>query len=99
MTVIGAGFVDFQITWRGDVYSGAPQSSSAAKYGTLGVNFAARKSQLGARVGRGTCRIAVRFGGPPERLRLAPPHVPELALERGDTGAGCQGSISQRAPG
>jgi len=44
MTVVAAGFVDFEITWRGDVYSGAPQSSSAAKYGTLGVNFSARKA-------------------------------------------------------
>ena len=44
MTVVVAGFVDFEITWRGDVYSGAPQSSSAAKYGTLGVNFRARKA-------------------------------------------------------
>ena len=44
MTVVAAGFVDFEITWRGDVYTGAPQSSSAAKYGTLGVNFSARKA-------------------------------------------------------
>jgi hypothetical protein len=44
MTVVAAGFVEFEITWRGDVYSGAPQSSSAAKYGTLGVNFSARKA-------------------------------------------------------
>jgi hypothetical protein len=42
MAVVAAGFVDFEITWRGDVYSGAPQSSSAAKNGTLGVNFSAR---------------------------------------------------------
>ena len=44
MAVLGAGFVDFEITWRGDVFSGAPQSSSAAKYGTLGINFRARKA-------------------------------------------------------
>ncbi len=44
MSIVAAGFVDFEITWRGDVYSGAPQSSSAAKYGTLGVNFSARKA-------------------------------------------------------
>jgi hypothetical protein len=36
--------VEFEITWRGDVYSGAVQSSSAAKYGTLGINFRARKA-------------------------------------------------------
>ena len=41
--VVSAGFVDFEITWREDVFSGAPQSSSAAKFGTLGINFRARK--------------------------------------------------------
>jgi hypothetical protein len=40
---VAAGFVDFEITWREDVFSGAPQSSSAAKFGTLGINFRARK--------------------------------------------------------
>jgi hypothetical protein len=44
MAVVGAGFVDFEITWRGDVFSGATQSSSAAKYGTLGINLRARKA-------------------------------------------------------
>ena len=44
MVVVSAGFVGFEITWRADVYSGAPQSSSAAKYGTLGINFRARKA-------------------------------------------------------
>jgi hypothetical protein len=42
--VVAAGFVDFAITWRGDVFSGAPQSSSAAKFGTLGITFGARKA-------------------------------------------------------
>jgi hypothetical protein len=41
--VIAAGFQDFAITWREDVFSGAPQASSAAKFGTLGVNFHAVK--------------------------------------------------------
>jgi hypothetical protein len=41
---VSAGFVDFEITWRADVFSGAPQSSSAAKFGTLGINFRARKA-------------------------------------------------------
>lgn len=39
-----SGFVDFEITWRADVFAGAPQASSAAKFGTLGINFRARKS-------------------------------------------------------
>jgi len=38
-----AGFVDFEITWRKDVFSGAPQESSAANFGTVGINFKARK--------------------------------------------------------
>ena len=41
---MAAGFVGFEITWRADVFSGAPQSSSAAKFGTLGINFRARKA-------------------------------------------------------
>ena len=43
MIVTQAGFVDFEITWRADVFDGAPQSSSAADFGTLGINFRARK--------------------------------------------------------
>lgn len=43
MTVVKAGFVDFEITWRKDVFSGAPQESSAANFGTKGINFRARK--------------------------------------------------------
>ena len=41
---MAAGFVDFAITWRADVFSGAPQSSSAGNFGTLGINFHARKA-------------------------------------------------------
>jgi len=40
---VAAGFVGFEITWRADVFGGAPQSSSAAAFGTLGINFRARK--------------------------------------------------------
>jgi tRNA 2-thiouridine synthesizing protein A len=42
---VAAGFVDFEITWRADVFSGAPQTTSAAAFGTLGINFRARKPQ------------------------------------------------------
>jgi len=42
-TVVAAGFVGFEITARVDVYADAPQSSSAAQFGTLGINFRARK--------------------------------------------------------
>ena len=41
---MAAGFVGFAITWRADVFSGAPQSSSAANFGTLGITFRARKA-------------------------------------------------------
>ena len=44
MAVVAAGFVDAEITWRGDVFAGAPQSSSAANFGTLGITFRARKA-------------------------------------------------------
>jgi hypothetical protein len=42
---VAAGFVDFEITWQADVFSGAPQSSSAAKFGTQGINFRATKPE------------------------------------------------------
>lgn len=42
-TVVAAGFTGFEITWRADVFAGAPQASSAAEFGTLGINFKARK--------------------------------------------------------
>jgi hypothetical protein len=35
--------VGFEITWRAEVFAGAPQSSSAEKFGTKGINFRARK--------------------------------------------------------
>jgi TusA-related sulfurtransferase len=43
MAVVMGGFVDFEITWRKDVFSGAPQAGSAANFGTVGINFRARK--------------------------------------------------------
>jgi hypothetical protein len=41
---VAAGFVDFEITWQADIFSGAPQASSAAEFGTQGINFRARKA-------------------------------------------------------
>jgi hypothetical protein len=41
---VAAGFVDFEITWRKDVFGGAPQAGSAENFGTLGINFWARKA-------------------------------------------------------
>jgi hypothetical protein len=42
---VAAGFVGFEIMWRGDVFAGAPQASSAAKFGTIGINFRARRAR------------------------------------------------------
>jgi hypothetical protein len=42
---VAAGFVDFRIVWRGDVFSDAPQSSSADEFGTLGITFGARRAR------------------------------------------------------
>jgi hypothetical protein len=42
--VASAGFRGFEITWRADVFDGAPQQSSAAQFGTLGINFRAAKA-------------------------------------------------------
>ena len=41
--MVAAGFVDVAILTRIDVYANAPQSSSAAKFGTLGITFRARR--------------------------------------------------------
>ena len=41
--VEGTGFEAFEITWRKAVFDGAPQASSAGKFGTKGINFRARK--------------------------------------------------------
>ncbi len=41
VTVEAAGFEGFEITWRADVFSGAPQESSAADFDTKGINFRA----------------------------------------------------------
>ena len=38
----------FEIPWRAEVFAGAPQSSSAAKFGTQGINFRARKAASAA---------------------------------------------------
>ncbi|HEV2461545.1 MAG TPA: hypothetical protein VGS80_24585 [Ktedonobacterales bacterium] len=40
---MAAGFLDFEITWRAEVYTGAPQASSAADFGTLGITFRMHK--------------------------------------------------------
>jgi hypothetical protein len=41
--VKAAGFEGFEVTWRKAVFAGAPQASSAEKFGTVGINYRAAK--------------------------------------------------------
>jgi hypothetical protein len=54
---VAAGFVDFEITWRADVFNGAPQESSAADFGTLGINFRGRTVSKDHTNGSATLKI------------------------------------------
>jgi hypothetical protein len=65
LAVAAAAFVGFEITWRGDVYAGAAQSSSAAKYGTLGINFRARKATSGAELADAMAALQCDVSAPP----------------------------------
>jgi hypothetical protein len=50
--------VEFEIVDRVDVYADAPQASSAAKFGTLGINFRARRTSSDEEWSRELSRIA-----------------------------------------
>jgi hypothetical protein len=67
---VTAGFVGFEITWRKDVFSGAPQAGSAENFGTLGINFRARKAaseeELIAALSALSCEIPARSADAPE---------------------------------
>ena len=68
---MAAGFVGFEITWRKDVFSDAPQAGSAEKFGTLGINFRARKAAneeewTVAMAALSSCEIPSRSVGPPK---------------------------------
>ena len=52
-----AGFTDFAILSRLDVYAGAPQHSSAAKFGTLGITLRARKVRVGEEAEPVACEL------------------------------------------
>ena len=41
--VLAAGFKEVEVVWGKDVFTGAPQHSDAAKFGTLGVTIRAYK--------------------------------------------------------
>jgi len=61
---VAAGFVDFEITWQADVFRGAPQASSAAEFGTQGINFRARKAaneeEWHAALGGLACEVPIK---------------------------------------
>jgi len=41
---VAAGFEGFEVTWRKNVFEGAPRPSKDAEaFGTLGINFIAHK--------------------------------------------------------
>ena len=64
---MAAGFVDFEITWRKDVFGGAPQAGSAADFGTLGINFRARtardEKELATALAALSCEIPISATG------------------------------------
>jgi len=39
-----AGFEDFEIVWRGDIYRDAPQQTAGFDFGIMGISYRARKS-------------------------------------------------------
>jgi hypothetical protein len=54
--------VDVAIPWRAEVFAGAEQSSSAGKFGTLGINLRARvaasEAELDAALAALSCNVA-----------------------------------------
>jgi hypothetical protein len=72
---VAAGFVDFEITWQADVFSGAPQASSAAEFGTQGINFRARKAadeqEWHAARASPACEVRTPLEGPAPALMQA----------------------------
>ncbi len=58
---MAAGFVEFEITLRIDVFSGTPHESSAAGFGALGISFRARRphdqEEWAAAVAALTCEV------------------------------------------
>jgi hypothetical protein len=58
---VAAGFIDFAITWKADVFRGAPQAGSADAFGTVGITFRARKAtndaEWAAALARLTCAV------------------------------------------
>lgn len=41
--LVSVGFEGFRVTWRCDIFAGVPLGVPAKRFGTLGINFDARK--------------------------------------------------------
>jgi hypothetical protein len=55
--VRAAGFTEFTIVSRLEIYAGARQQSSAAKFGTMGITFAARRLLPGESIEAPACDL------------------------------------------
>ena len=66
---MAAGFVEFEITWRADVFSGAPQANSAAAFGTQGISFRARKAADEAELKAALAALRCDLPAPPSMVR------------------------------
>ena len=55
---MAAGFVDFAITWKADVFRGAAQASSADAFGTVGITFRARQAATDAEWAAALARLS-----------------------------------------
>ncbi len=60
---MAAGFVEFEITLRVDVFSGTPHESGAAEVGAMGITFKARRphdeEEWDAAVAALTCDVPI----------------------------------------
>ncbi|MBI2938981.1 MAG: sulfurtransferase TusA family protein [Chloroflexi bacterium] len=99
---MAAGFVGFAITWRADVFSGAPQSSSAAEFGTLGINFRAHKAANDA---EWSAALAALSCEPPATPKLTSLLGADAFYDAGNKGCGegpldeIAGKMRRLAPG
>jgi hypothetical protein len=61
---VAAGFVDFAIPWKADVFRDAPQASSADAFGTVGITFRARKAANEAEWAAALARLSCAVPAP-----------------------------------
>lgn len=79
-----AGFVDFEITWRKAVFDNAPQEGSAANFGTVGINFRARKPETQAEWEAALDELSCE----PPPAKPEPIFDPDEFYDAGDLGCG-----------